>query len=607
MKKSVLLIVLLCSALTLLAANPGATCATAIPVGKDFKATITGPQTVWYYAWTFDLPLSVMFAPAKGASDAAPEVELDFSCISGYYEDEILCSLFCRTGGNSGLNVKMPYTATLDSKTLDDGTFVYYMQLGERYRNLLLQMGISYNVRVFVKVTFRSAGDVSIAPDDLFTNCMDGPKFMQIGDTVEVKANDKNRHVIVPYVQWQEDTILYTWTGTKPCQLTVTTTCDFDPTDPEQELVQFNQIQPGETLKVKAENIYQWVHNKDFPPQAGMYFAKFYSEEEGVMKVTKAEQAPPEGGAVLMRFGTSYALDANSQAVYAIPRSWQVDVLFTTPTVHLFSMEFSKTASFNEADILASYTYKLGADGRWAGIPDAEMAAIWSKVSGGQQYIYVRFICTEATSITGDRWAVSQCYKNTDNYTIAPEDSKTIGRTSSQVYRFSYPQWKGGDLTINFSLTSNCFVYFADTCGMNTSKKDADYWLVYKDTIKGQTPFVIPAEKIASWADQIDEEGSFYGLFYTSANGTRKLTFTTNAPAEVDPVYPAATIVVACNEEKQPFVKVSEAQTITIKNEAGTVVKTIADAQPDTQYFLSELPVGKYTLEGKNEKIIVNL
>lgn len=608
-------------AVAMFAQQDGRTCSRAIPMTKDaeqeFTYTVTSastssPKEVWFSAMTFDLPLSVYFAPDGGASAPAPDVEMDFSCLSGYYENEILCSLFCRTGGNSGLDIKMPYKATLESKTLTDGTFVYYISLGKRYRDLLLQMGISENLKVVVCVTFKSAGVLRLAPDDFFNNCMDGAAFMRIGDTVQVKAKDTERHVIVPYVQWQEDTILYTWNGAEPCRLVVGAKCDFDPSkdNTQDGLVQYVTIQPGETLKVKAEDIYGWVTNKEFPPQAGMYFAKFYSESEGEMKITKAEQSQPDGGATLMRFGTSYALDANSQALYAIPRSWNVDVMFSTPTAHLFSMQLSKTAAFDEADILATYTFKQGQSGRWIGITAKEMQAHWAKVAASVHYIYIRFICTEATSVTGDRWAVSECYTKTKDNTIAPGDVKTVTKNSTVVYRFSYPQWKGGDMTIAFALNSDCNVYLGDTCGMNTSTshKDDAYWLRYASITKSSAPLVIPKEEIASWADRIDAEGCFYGMFVTSANSTnRKVTFTTNAPEETDPVYPAATITVACDGAKQAFVQVSQVQTIIVKNEAGETVKTISDAQPETKYSLADLPAGKYTIAGETEEIIVNL
>ena len=598
---------------------PGSTCRTAIPLTKDpdteFTYTVKDaspakPHEVWFSAQTFDLPLSVYFAPDEGMSTPAPEVEMDFSCISGYYENDILCSLFCKTGGNSGIDMNMPYQATLSNKKLDDGTFVYYLQLGERYRNLLLSMGISENLKVVVHVVFKSNGVLKLAPDDFFTNCMDNAQFMQFGDTARVKAKDAETHVTVPYVQWQEDTILYTWSGAEQCLLVVAADCDVDPTKGNEQdgLVQYNYIQPGQSLKVKATDIYDWVHNKDFPPKAGMYFAKFYSEADGEMRITKVPHTTPEGGATIMRFGTSYALDANSQAVYAIPRSWNVNIMFTTPTAHLFSMQFSKTATFNEADILATYTYKATDNGRWVGVSSAEMTSQWQKIATNKPYIYVRFICTEATSVTADRWAISSCYEKTLDYAVVPDQSFKVNRTSSQVYRFSYPQWKGGDMKIDFAINSDCEVYIADTCEMARTNSGAPYWLKYKAITKSSAPLVISKADIDSWADKIDAEGCFYALFYTTASSTnRKLTFTSYAPEDADPVYPTNTIAVACDENKQPFVEVSKAQTITIKDEAGSVVKTIPDAQPDTKYPLSDLSAGKYTLAGETDEIVVNL
>ena len=85
------------------AGTPGSSCADAIPMGNNYSAQVVKGQSIWYSAWTFDLPLTVTFAPANGASDPAPLVEMDFSCTTGVYEDSILCSLFCATSGSSGI------------------------------------------------------------------------------------------------------------------------------------------------------------------------------------------------------------------------------------------------------------------------------------------------------------------------------------------------------------------------------------------------------------------------------------------------------------------------------------------------------------------------
>ena len=94
--------------------------------------------------------------------------------------------------------------------------------------------------------------------------------------------------------------------------------------------------------------------------------------------------------------------------------------------------------------------------------------------------------------------------------------------------------------------------------------------------------------------------------FEHQINGAYYLHFTSTAPAETDPVYPTSTVTVACDNLNRPYVEVKTAQTITITNDAGTVVKTIP-AQPDAKYSLSDLSSGTYTLQGETETITINL
>jgi hypothetical protein len=184
---------------------------------------------------------------------------------------------------------------------------------------------------------------------------------------------------------------------------------------------------------------------------------------------------------------------------------------------------------------------------------------------------------------------------------VVPDAEITVKKQDATVYRFSYPQWKGGNMTIKFALNSDCFVYLADTCGMARTNENAPYWLKYKAKVKSSQPLVITAEEIASWADKIDEEGYFYALFYADVSSTnRKLTFTTEAPEETDPVYPASTVSVVCDGTKV-VVNVSEEQHITIMSASDEKVAEW-DAVPDDPHEVN-LTSGTYVLEGKSDKI----
>ena len=593
------------------AQNPGESCSTAIPMGKDYSATVKNGQSVWYSAWTFDLPLTVTFAP-KSKTDPSPEVEMDFTCTKGYYKDSILCSLFCQTSSSGGVQFDMPHKPKLDTMTLKNGTFVYYLSLGKRYRDLLLQMGISYNLEVYVKVTYKSNGNISLAPDSLFNNCVDNAPFMHIGDVVQVEANDKQHHVIIPYVQWQEDTIIYKWKGTKPCTLAVANTCDFDPTDnADPNLIQFTAkpIQPGDSIKVKAEQIYRWVHNTEYPNEAGMYFGKFYSEEPGEMRITKAPQAPPQGKATLLRLDRTYALNANETALFAFPKSWDQDdtvhTKFTTPTEHVFRMTIATAPDFAEEHIIKTYDFEKSSSGRWQGIYGSEMKEFWKKTT--EQYLYVRFDCSEATTVTPSKWVVDKCISGTKNYITSLDTTFTVKRNSTGGnYRFNYSQWVGGDLKMTFSTANKCSVYVATDCDitLSTNKETTPNLLYFNQFTQSKKTFTISADEIASWAPRVDANGYIYMRMQHTLSGTFKMTMQSTAPKDADPMYPASTIAVACDGAKI-VVNVSQAQTIEVYDEASEK-KAEWNAEPGTPHELV-LPVGKYTLVGEKEKIAINL
>ena len=587
---------------------PGATCATAIPMGSDYSAQVQNGQSIWYSAWTFDLPLTVTFAPANGASDPAPLVEMDFSCTTGVYEDSILCSLFCATSGSSGISFDLPHKPQLKSKTLDDGTFVYYLALGKSYRDLLLQVGIDYNVQVYVKVTYKSAGTISLAPDNLFSNCVDGAKFMHFGDTVQVAASDASRHVIVPYVQWQEDTIRYVWTGTTPCKVVVGNSCDFDPSVNDAELsenenvIDFFDLQPGGSKTVSADLLYDYVHNAAYPNEAGMYFAKFYSVAPGTAQVVKVPRALPRGNATLLKYDQTYPLNANDAALFAIPRSWNKDVKFDTPTAHVFKMQIATDPDFQGNHFLGEYMYERVEDGHWRGILGTELVNLWSKTS--DQYLYIRFICSEATTVTPSEWVASTCVKSTQTIYIAKMDTTfRITRNSSSRYRATYAQMLGGDLTVSFSSTNTCNVFIATDCNITTSPTAAN--VLATGSVNSSHSKTFTADNIASWSPRVDEEGYVYFRFNCTYTGTYYITISSTAPEEKDPVYPAMTVSVSCDESGNAIVRVSEDQHITIL-QGTTVIRTIEAFAGET-YSLSDLPAGTYVLRGKNDEIELKL
>lgn len=606
------------------AAAPGATCATAIPLGKDYMAQITKAQTIWYSAWTFDLPLTVYFAP-QNETDPAPEVEMDFGCKSGFYTDSILCSLFCANAAG-GVVLDMPHKPNLQSKRLDDGTFVYYISLGKKYRDLLLQTGISYNLEVFVKVTYHCTGKISIAPDGMFTNCMDGHKFIHLGDTVKVKTLDKNRHVVVPYVQWRDDSIRYVWDGTAPVRIAVSAACDFDP-DPstmDERVLQNKELSRlKDTLKVTSEKIRYYIDGNQVPSEAGMFFAKFYTEGTGVMKIERVPQAPPRGGATLLRYDKLTPIPVTTPEqmaspvtepakLFAIPYTWTTATLFTTPTDHVFRMYIGTDPDFTAETAIATYQFNRTDTCHWLGLKDEEMQALWTNTR--EQYLYVRFECTAKTTLTPKLWTLPSCISKANLITY-PSCTFRVekGSYGAVYYCFYYDAWRGGDMKFEWKTNaSTCPTFIGMNCTFPTSASNT-YVLDNKAIAKNGT-WVVSAQDIEEWAGDVDENGYLYIRFNPTAAGT--MTITSSAPEEEDPapiVYPSATIAVVCDGNptsagQQYNVLVSKDQVLSLYS--GDITDIAGVTPMDTwsqtvgESHALTLSSGVYVLRGQDDELL---
>ena len=594
------------------AALPGTTCATAIPLGDNFSEQIAGAKEVWYTAWTFDLPLSVYFIP-QNQTDPKPEVEMDFKCPNGVYTDSIICSLFCPNSG-SGIQIDMPHHPSLNTGTTDDGQFCYYLAIGKEYRDLLLKTGIDYNVEVYVKVTYKSAGTISIAPDDMFTNCMSA-KFMHLGDAVQVEPLNPDTHVIVPYVQWQEDSIRYVWNGTAPCHVAVGNNCEFDPLDiTDEHRLDYFVLQPQDTMKMTSEDVKYYIQSGEVSSEAGMFYAKFYTTGTGTMKIERVPQAPPQGGATLLRYDRITPVPADTNALYAIPYTWDTATIFTTPTDYVFKMYIGTTCDFQLPDAIDSCRFHKGDNGHWYGFSTEQMRALWTNTS--DKYLYVRFACNAKTTIKPLVWEMSECMKKANVYDIYwPETTLSVekGSYGAAYYRFYYREWKGGDMTFKWGTNqSTCPTYIGKNCSFPANASNAN--VIDNKTIQktGTRTWEIPAAEVAEWEEDVDEEGYLYVRFNPGNAGD--MTISSTAPEETDPEvapYLKTTINVVCDpaNEQNLIVLVSADQTLSIySGEPDNIVsRTPIEtwSQTRTETHTLTLSSGVYTLKGEDETIRV--
>ena len=591
---------------------------TAIPLTENSVFTISGPSTVWYTAWTNNLPLTVKFIPDNPAPEYKPEVEMDFKCPDQFlYNDSILNSLFLPNSSGGGVVVTMPARPALSSKT-EGGVFFYYLAMGESYRDMLYKAGIDYNVQVFVKVKFKTGGTISLEPDETLANCMDGYKFMHLGDVVQVKPLDKDTHVVVPYVQWQEDSIRYVWNGTEEVHVIVNNTCEIDPETEASEAVDYFILQPQDTMKLTSSLLKNYI--RMYESAAGIFYAKFYTTGTGTMKIESVPMNPPDGNATLLRYDQVTSIDTSK--LYAISFTWDTATIFTTPTDHVFKMYIGTTADFRPDNAIATYQFHANDAGHWFGLTTEQMKALWTQATS--QYLYVRFQCTANTTLKPTIWDMSDCFKSDKVYEIhRPSTTISVekGSYGAKYYRFYYREWAGGTMKFQWNTSSNsaCPTYIGKNCSFPPIDDHDD--VLRSKEIRRNASWTISATgttySIDTWADKVDENGYLYIRFNPDDAGTMKIT--TTAPEEEDPapiVYPAATISVVCDGEPtaegQNFlIRVTSEQAINVyPGEASNIASRTPVATwtqtPNETHSLT-LSSGVYTLMGVQQSVQIEV
>ncbi len=505
-------------------AQAGSSCTSPIPFGKNYSATISEPCAVWYMGNTFDLPLTVKFYPENN-SDKAPELKLDLTCTPGVYEDEIACKLFCH---NQSAYIPLPYRITPDGKTDSEGHMYYELELGEFYRDQLLRAGISYNIQVYVEVTYFGGGSINVAPDKL-SQCMDTDKWLLLGVTRTVEANDNETYFVAPYASWTNDSIRYVWSGTQPAVVAIGTTCGFDPMDEsDPHSLEVMEMDAQDTVKhsnAKILNMQSYALNTTNPAPGAMFYVKAVSDAPGTLKVEHIPAAELNVEAEELVYDQSANVRANDiNALYAIPKSWTSVTRFYTPTDRIFKMYIGTTPEFGKQDAIATYQFNKSEDGHWFGLTEADMTALRNQAT--DKYLYVRFECSDNTTVTPSTWTVSDCIGGSTplekNTTVA------VGARSKVKYRIYYNDWKEGNITFTWGKTSLCKVLISGSCDIGTGNGEGI--IAYDELKEGHQSYQLTAEEVSNWASSVDADGYIYLRFYTTASGGGQMTVTSTAP-----------------------------------------------------------------------------
>lgn len=503
----------------------GSSCENAIPVDSAFVGSVPAPGTYWYSAWTYDLPLIVNYTPTISAP-GVPTAVVDFTCVPGVYEDSLLNKIF---NVDEGVDIEAPIHLDFDS-TFDAGYKVYTLKVKKSYRDVLSVLGVDYNVQAFVKVTTPIAGNIDMVPDTTFRDCLSASELVTLGDSLQIFPNDTDRVFLIPYADWQDDSIRYVWHGTKPLTVWLgNDDCNFSLTPTDPNVYDYFDLSNDGKYKLTSQEVKDAIDNSEC---GGRFYARIATAGAGYLRIEHVPEREPEEGAVLLQYGIRTRLAANDTAVYYFPAAdWTQATQFVAAARTSMTMCFSTTSHYallaSDPAVVASYTFAADGSSSVVELSATELKAITSKSVDG--YIYVRFIGSPATTLTPGLWAAGDCSgKSTliqlgQTYPVAAYSSNTI-------YRLRYADIARGTFTLTWNGTQSTLpTYIADTCvfALNatnihlarTNGKVTGYKAIAKSSA-----YDCDSATVASWASYTDAEGFLYLRFNPSKAGSIVVT-----------------------------------------------------------------------------------
>lgn len=512
---------------TVVVAQTGLTCEDPIPVGKDYEGKIDGPCTVWYSANTYDLPLRVFFVPDSVGSTKSPEVLIDFTCTPGVYDDPKLDSLINKASV-FGVSVPIEFRCGVISMY---GKNVYELSINNSYRDDLSNAGLTYNVPAFVQVNFFESGTITLTPDTIFASCIAHSQHVKLGDTLDILPNDSTRAFVLPYMDWKNDSIRFVWVGDNDARVWLAKdNCEFTPSTSSIYVDGYYDVKKDQPYKLQSQEIKDAIKDSQ---NGGIFFAKVLSSTAGKLVIEKIPETPPAGGAILLEYDKPVVVQANSDQLYAFPKTWNNATMFQPSTNGDFQIQICNSHTFVESTGIYVNTYEANMYDEYA-VHMTSLDMEFNTKNAKDKYMYVRFVTSENTTVAAHLWDVSPCI-DASRPIYANQALNMSSSGSSYFYRLNYSEFSGYDLTVNWEGSTRMSFSIGDTCKFVNNSSDARV-LHYK-AVNKKTAYVIPAETVDSWASSVDEEGFLYVRF-SSVNG--KITFQTEKPEPEIPVVPAS-------------------------------------------------------------------
>lgn len=224
---------------------------------------------------------------------------------------------------------------------------------------------------------------------------------------------------------------------------------------------------------------------------------------------------PPE--VPIVQYGNSISSDST----FVLTSAHSIEI--TCPED--FAVYFSNTPDFvpdsTDENVVGYYKAVKREDNYYRQISCQELSFGQSE----HDYLYMRFVCDKATTLTPSIWNVSYCLEKT--ILISLDEPVSIPASGNNVYRIVYNDIANYDLTVVWDHKQrNLSAYVASYCSFTTTATDK----LKTIAVRKNSSTIVNATEVNSWASSVESEGFLYIRFSTSGNGN--VTFTSSKPVE---------------------------------------------------------------------------
>ena len=514
--------------MTAMAQNDGSSCEKAIYVDSTLVQEIDANTLYWFTANTNDLPLSVYFFPDTPI-DTDLEIYVDFTCQPGVYEDEKIREIVDLA---ASIGMYFPLGATCDTMTVD-GSIAYYMSYERELLEVLYQLGIDYDIAVYVSFRSPVSGTIQMNNVKTMTLCSDIHQKVEMHDTLYLQA-DKVGLFYFPVTEWEGNNLSFTWTGETPLRAYGEMDCEFDTLTSQFyfDFAETNNNGLAVQNMPEADVDFAIRHTED-----GNLYMMFVTSEDGEVYVTdyvdhgsvtinscikNLKSTAIEFPAIDMALeakipSKSYRLEANTIKDKNIRLKWKTTENKLAVAYFANFCGFELKAADPDVIDTVHFVFNEEEQAMIADIPRERVNNIVKQNTEG--WLFMQIYRQEAGTFSWDEYEV--VYPDCDGKSILLQPNDSV-EMPADYYNTSYKlvakDWIGYRHTFTWKSTRQAYIFIADSCSFPLAPYNVHV---------GKYMVVNPNDSVSMSVDDIemlnkeftDEYGNLYLRLRSTAPG----------------------------------------------------------------------------------------